>query len=66
MVSEGNAVCFDQGPLDLTPFRQNLEVWMEAKKEIDKIEPHPNQAPAEVLESLPNATAGPSQPNGIH
>jgi len=31
--------------------RQNLEVWLEAKKEIDKIEPHPNRPPPETSDS---------------
>lgn len=52
-------------------FSQNLEVWLEAKKEIDKIEPHPNQPPQELVDakepgSDESPDAGPSRLNGAH
>ncbi|KAG9014381.1 Sorting nexin, cytoplasm-to-vacuole targeting pathway/endosomal sorting [Tulasnella sp. JGI-2019a] len=50
--------------------KQNLEVWMEAKKEIEKIEPHPNRPPADPATLSPGGDQKPllreSNPNGIH
>ncbi|KAG8896339.1 Sorting nexin, cytoplasm-to-vacuole targeting pathway/endosomal sorting [Tulasnella sp. 417] len=51
--------------------QKNLEVWLEAKKEIDKIEPHPNQPPPELVNakepgSDESPEAGPSRTNGVH
>ncbi|KIO26517.1 hypothetical protein M407DRAFT_74359 [Tulasnella calospora MUT 4182] len=48
--------------------QKNLEVWLEAKKEIDKIEPHPNQPPPELVNakepgSDESPNPGPSQTN---
>jgi len=51
---------------DLPFIVQNLEVWLEAKKEIDKIEPHPNQTLPDTDEGAGPSSAGPSTfSNGI-
>ena len=42
--------------LSPNPQLKNLEAWIEAKKEIEKIEPHPNQPPPDFLKSRNDET----------
>jgi len=45
---------------DFEPTLQNLEAWEEAKREIDKIQPHPNRAPEEEPVVAPPNPAAPA------
>lgn len=49
---------------DFEPTPQNLEAWQEAKREIDKIQSHPNRAPEEEPVIVPPNPAAPA-PEGL-